>query len=194
MLFLNSYDVTERILKRLGVSLDLILRFDGGEHFNSSCSSLEPHALLEMIGRLSDMGFEFIGGWTDRGVNKLVDVYRNVRGWLASEREGVGFNNLYALYLRKVRPPSGILVLTSQVLIFIPGVIDPWEAFFIKLTGIPQSEKLRVEEQSGHHGLKWYGEPSHPILYRRAKPSADNAQEFVEDVLSFLEEAGYPEI
>ena len=42
--------------------------------------------------------------------------------------------------------------------------------------------------------LKWYGEPSQPILYRQCKLDADNVQRFMEDVLNFFKEVGHAEI
>jgi hypothetical protein len=44
---------------------------------------------------------------------------------------------------------------------------------------------------ASEHGLKWWGKPAHPILYRYCRPSLENAKSFWLDTLEFLEEVGY---
>ena len=47
--------------------------------FNRDSSVIDPSALIEMIDELLRLGYEFIGGFTDRGMGKMVNTYVNVR-------------------------------------------------------------------------------------------------------------------
>ena len=79
MLYLNTYEVVEKILKRLEKpSEDLLevkgwclLRFSGG-NFDKDSSILDPQSFIGIVDGLKPLGFEFLGGYTDRGIPKLV--------------------------------------------------------------------------------------------------------------------------
>ena len=68
------------------------MRFDDEEIFNRDDSAIEPSTLVEMIDELLRLGYEFIGGFTDRGMARMVNVYVNVKEWLSKQREKVGFS------------------------------------------------------------------------------------------------------
>jgi hypothetical protein len=87
MLYLNAYDVADKILKRLrkafrrtfeGMMSSEILWRD----FDKDSSILDPKSFIGIVNGLKTLGFEFLGGYTDRGISKLVDVYSSVKGWL----------------------------------------------------------------------------------------------------------------
>jgi hypothetical protein len=59
---------------------------------------------------------------------------------------------------------------------------------------VPEEEKERVDELALKHGLQWWGEPVHPILYRNCKLSLENAKMFWLDTLAFLKETRYSKI
>jgi|GEM_PF-4727808 len=80
MLCLNTYDVVERILKRLKVRAWCLLRFDEGKTFNASSSALDPQDFIGIVDGLKGFSFEFLGGFTNRGVHKFVNAYANVKG------------------------------------------------------------------------------------------------------------------
>ncbi len=95
-------NIIDEIKKRLKVKdkSRTILRFHEEKYFDSE-SAIEPSALIEFIEFLN--GFqqlEFLGGWTERGTTKLVNVYKNLKEYLAGEREKTGFVNLYTIFFR----------------------------------------------------------------------------------------------
>ena len=196
MLYLNTYEVVEKILKRLEKpSEDLLevkgwclLRFSGG-NFDKDSSILDPQSFIGIVDGLKPLGFEFLGGYTDRGISKLVDVYSSVRGWLNGV--SVSFTNLYWVFLYRSEPPSGLLVLTPRCLVFIPGVNRPDEYMLFRIVGISGSRKREIDEIALNHKLRWWGEPEHPILYRSCNPNLRNTKSFWLDTLAFLEEAHY---
>jgi hypothetical protein len=189
MLYLNAYDVVDKILKRLrkpsGEPLKgwCLLRFGGG--FDKDSSILDPKSFIGIVDGLKTLGFEFLGGYTDRGISKLVDVYSSVKGWLNGV--SVSFTNLYWAFLCRDEDPSGLLILTPRCLFFIPGIGRPDEYMLFRIVGASG----RIDEIALNHGLKWWGEPEHPILYRSCEPSLENARRFWMDTLAFLEEANH---
>jgi hypothetical protein len=194
MLYLNAYDVVDKILKRLskpsGEPLKgwCLLRFCGGD-FDKDSSILDPQSFIGIVDGLKLLGFEFLGGYTDRGISKLVDVYSSVKGWLNGV--SVSFTNLYWAFLCRDEPPSGLFVLTPKCLVFIPGVGRPDEFMLFRIVGTSRRKKKEIDEIALNHGLKWWGEPEHPILYRFCELSLGNAKSFWMDTLEFLEEANY---
>jgi hypothetical protein len=194
MLCLNTYDVVERILKKLKVQAWCLLRFDEGKTFNAGSSALGPQDFIGVVDELRGFGFEFLGGFTDRGVCKLVNAYANVKEWLNEGREALGFINLYWVFLYRDEPPSGLLVLTPECLVFVQGVSEPSEDMWLRLTGVPRDEEERMDELALKHELKWWGDPAHPILYRPCKPNVENAKRFWLDTLTLLKEAHHSRI
>jgi len=194
MLCLNTYDVVERILKKLKVQAWCLLRFDEGKTFNAGSSALGPQDFIGIVDELRGFGFEFLGGFTDRGVCKLVNAYANVKEWLNEGREALGFINLYWVFLCRDEPPSGLLVLTPECLVFVQGVSEPSEDMWLRLTGVPRDEEERMDELALKHELKWWGDPAHPILYRPCKPNVENAKRFWLDTLTLLKEAHHSRI
>jgi len=110
----------------------------------------------------------------------------NVRRWV--------FLNLYAVFLYRCLPPSGVLMIDESILAYFPSIMSPHEALPIKMVGIPEKEKQKINEICKLHKLEWCGEPSSPILYRKCSPSVENIKRFHADILKFFEEAGYAEI
>jgi len=160
-----------------------LLSFDGGV--------LEPQSFIGIVDGLKGLGFEFLGGNTERGFYKIVDVYDSVEEWIRGEREDLGFINLYWMFFRRDEPPSGLLVLTPECIVFMPGFNRPDDCMWFRLVCVSRKEREEVNEVTSEHGLKWWGEPAHPILYRHCKPSLENAKSFWLDTLEFLEEVGY---
>jgi len=193
VLYLNAYEIIGRILKKLRVEYWCLLRFDDGRNFNSKSSVMDLNRFLNLVDSILNLGFEFLGGHTDKGVSKRVNVYENLKNWLSGKREHVGFCNLYDVFF-KVTSPSGILILNPECLIFIVGMSDPSEHISIQLTGISKSEKLWIKELSSKYKLEWFGEPKHPIFYRKCKLSVENVKKFCSDIFNLLEEAGYSEV
>jgi len=194
MLFLTPYDIIARLRKRLKLTQRNLLRFDDEKIFNKDDSVIEPTALVEMIDELLHLGYEFIGGFTDKGMAKIVNAYVNVKEWLSKQREKVGFRNLYAVFLYRCLPPSGVLMLNESILAYFPGIMSPHEALPIKVVGISREEKLKINEVCKRHKLEWCGNPSSPVLYRICNPSVENIKKFHTDILKFFEEAGCAEI
>jgi hypothetical protein len=194
MLCLNAYHVVERILKGLKVQAWCLLRFDEGKIFDVGSSALEPQNFLGVVEGLTGFGFNFLGGYTDRGVYKLVNTYDNVKSWLKGERGALGFINLYWTFMHRIEPPSGLLVLTPECLIFLHGVSEPYEEMWFRLVGVPEEERERVDELALKYGLRWWGEPAHPILYRNCKLNLENAKMFWLDTLAFLKEVHHSKI
>jgi len=194
MLFLTTYDIIARLRKKLKLTQRTLLRFDDEKNFNKDDSVIDPSTLIEMIDELLRLGYEFIGGFTDRGQGKMVNAYINVNEWLSKQRKKAGFRNLYAVFLYRSSSPSGVLMLDESILAYFPGIMNPHEVLLIKVTGIPKKEKQKMNETCKHHGLGWYGEPSSPVLYRACNPSVENIKKFHIDILNFFKEAGYAEI
>jgi hypothetical protein len=194
MLYLDSFEILDRILKKVGARQWCLLRFDDGAAFDPRSSATTPDALLRTLDHAQRRGFEVVGGSTDRGRDKLVDVYDKVRGWLEKKRERVGFKNLYDVFLARREPPSGLLILNPNCLVFVPGVRDPRDQLIIKLTGVPKSKKEMMERTCAKHQLKYIGDPDHPILYRADAVSAESLEKFVSAILAFFEEVGYANI
>jgi hypothetical protein len=194
MLYLNTYDVVERILKKLKAQSWCLLRFDEGKTFDVDSSAIRPEDFISIVDGLRDLGFEFLGGYTDRGVYKLVNAYTNVKGWLDGERTTLGFNNLYWAFMYRDEPPSGLLVLTPECLVFVQGVSQPSEEMMLRLVGVPEDETRRMDGLASKHELKWWGDPAHPILYRPCKLNVENAKRFWLDTLALLKEAHHSRI
>jgi hypothetical protein len=194
MLCLNTYDVVGRILKRLKVRASCLLRFDEGKTFNADSSVLRPRDFIDIVDELRGFGFEFLGGYTDRGICKLVNAYTNVKEWLDEGREALGFINLYWIFLYRDEPPSGLLILTPECLVFVQGVSEPGENMWLRLVGVPKDEEKRMDELASKHELRWWGDPAHPILYRPCRLSLENAKKFWLDTFALLKEAHYSRI
>lgn len=189
-------NIIDEIRERLKVKdkSRIILRFHEEKYFDSE-SAIEPSALIEFIGFLN--GFqqlEFLGGWTERGTTKLVNVYENLKEYLAGEREKAGFVNLYTIFFRRKEPPSGILAISPEILVFIPALQEPSEPIFLKFVGFSHSEKQRIKTLATQYRLGFYGEPDRPILYRESGFDIKDVKEFMVDVLRFCEDAVYAEI
>jgi hypothetical protein len=194
MLYLNTYDVVERILKKLKAQSWCLLRFDEGKTFDVDSSSIRPEDFISIVDGLRDLGFEFLGSYTDRGVYKLVNAYTNVKEWLDGERTTLGFNNLYWAFMYRDEPPSGLLVLTPECLVFVQGISQPSEEMMLRLVGVPEDETRRMDELASKHELRWWGDPAHPILYRPCKLNVENAKRFWLDTLALLKEAHHSRI
>jgi hypothetical protein len=194
MLYLNTYDVVERILKKLKARSWCLLRFDEGKTFDASSSAIRPEDFISIVDGLRDLGFEFLGSYTDRGVYKLVNAYTNVKEWLDGERTTLGFNNLYWAFMYRDEPPSGLLVLTPECLVFVQGISQPSEEMMLRLVGVPEDETRRMDELASKHELRWWGDPAHPILYRPCKLNVENAKRFWLDTLALLKEAHHSRI
>jgi hypothetical protein len=193
MLYPDSFEILDRILKKVGARQWCLLRFDDGATFDPRSSATTPSALLRTLDHAQRLGFDVVGGHTERGSSKLlVGVYDEVKGWLEGGR--VGFRNLYDVFLARREPPSGLLILNPNCLVFVPGVRDPRDQPLIKFTGVPKSEKEMTERTCARHQLKYIGEPDHPILYRADAVSAESLEKFVSAVLAFFEEVGYANI
>jgi hypothetical protein len=191
---MNTYEVVERILKELKARAWCILRFDEGRAYNANSSALEPQNLIDVVDGLTGFGFESLGGYTDRGVDKLVNAYDNVKEWLNGARGALGFKNLYWIFLYRGEPPSGLLVLTPECLFFVHGIGEPGEGMWFRLVGVPEEDKEGADRLALKHGLRWWGEPAHPILYRPCKLNLENAKGFWLDALAFLKEAHHSRI
>ncbi|MEM0095682.1 MAG: hypothetical protein QW660_03505 [Candidatus Bathyarchaeia archaeon] len=145
MMFLNAYEVIDRILERnseLKVKW-CILRFDEGCMFNAEISAVNPETFVRIIDELLSLGFRFVGGHTNRGVNKVVDVYGSVKAYVLNGSK-VNFKNFYSAFLHRVDSPSGLLVLGPEYAIFIPTIKEPLETIRLGVVEIAKDEKQRI--------------------------------------------------
>jgi len=165
MLCLDTYEVVNRILKMLKVQSWSLLRFDEGRNFNATLSIWRPHDLIDVVDDFARTGLEFLGGYTDRGLYKLVNAYANIKGWLNGERVTLGFSNLYWVFFVRMEPPSGLLVLTPECLVFVQGINEPNEEIWLGLADVPKDEKIMLNELALKHRLRWWGDQANPILY-----------------------------
>ena len=115
MLCLDTYEVVNRILKMLKVQSWSLLRFDEGRNFNATLSIWRPHDLIDVVDDFARTGLEFLGGYTDRGLYKLVNAYANIKGWLNGERVTLGFSNLYWVFFVRMEPPLAYSCLHPNV-------------------------------------------------------------------------------
>ena len=141
MIALTWDRILDRISKKTKIENCTLLRFNKGKEFSPSDSTIEPRKLIEIIESLEKLGPKFLGGYTDRGVCKLVNVYENVKEWMRKAREDVGFCNLYGIFFETEKPIFGLLMLYQKLAIFIP-TID--YSLPIRITCIPKQEKERV--------------------------------------------------
>jgi hypothetical protein len=91
-------------------------------------------------------------------------------------------------------PPSGLLVLTPECLVFVQGVSEPSEEMMLRLVGVPEDETRRMDGLASKHELRWWGDPAHPILYRPCKLNVENTKRFWLDTLALLKGAHHSRI
>jgi len=194
MLALDAYEILSRLSKRYkGWRYGVLLRFED-ERFEKEVSILDPKGYLKLVQAITAQGFRDLGGWTDRGLYKLVKASERVAEWLKGVRERVGFRNLYAVFFYKPEPPSGLLVLAPSGFVFIPGVTHPKDTIWMDYTSQPESRKKRLKEMAERHGLIWWGSVTQPVVIRACRLDEEQALTFITDTISFFEETGYAEI
>ena len=194
----------ERKIKPWEAKAWTLLDFPGRRSFDASASATTPENFISIVDTilsredflpLDDFKHKAV---TERGEKPITvyTAYHRVKEWLEREAE-VTFSNLYYVFLVKYQSPSGILCVGRYAyLIFMPGLTDYNDTLWIGFTSVSPEEKRRIRELSRLHGLKFWGEPSQPVLYRRVEPpiDAEACEKFVQDVIKFFEDAGYPEV
>ena len=90
-------------------------------------SALEPQNFLGVVEGLTGFGFNFLGGYTDRGVYKLVNTYNNVKSWLKGEKGALGFINLF--HIRHILLKSSIIknINTIEMKMVMSGNGNLWK-------------------------------------------------------------------
>ncbi len=63
MIFLTSYDIIDRLRKKLKIEYGILLRYDSEKTFNKGESAIDPSTFIKIISELSSLGYGFIGGF-----------------------------------------------------------------------------------------------------------------------------------
>jgi hypothetical protein len=194
MIFLNSYEIVDRILKTSKKEEGCLLRFDENKTFNKQLSTFTPSSFVSLVDRVLASGLELLGGHTDVGISKMINVKEQVNAWLSRSREAVGFKNLYSIFFLKVKPPRGLFNLFSSGLVFVPGVYDPLEKIAVDFTAQPKKRKEKLTNISAKYNLRWYGDVTQPVVFRFSTLSENSFEQFAKDLDKFFEEVDFAEV
>ena len=164
---LTGFEIEGKLLKTYS-GPSFLLRFESEyeNDFNPDKSIVTPGEFIKLIDELSEIGLEFIGCLTDRGVSKLINAYINIINSRKGIRETLGFKNIYSIYFYNRYEPSGLIVLNTSHLIFIPGIDHPRRTLMIEITEPSEDERYHLTKLCRKYGLRWAGDPRYPILYR----------------------------
>ena len=164
---LTGFEIEGKLLKTYS-GPSFLLRFESEyeNDFNPDKSIVTPGEFIKLIDELSEIGLEFIGCLTDRGVSRLINAYTNIINSRKGIRETLGFKNIYSVYFYNRYEPSGLIVLNTSLLIFIPGIDHPRRTLMIEITEPSEDERYHLTKLCRKYGLRWAGDPRYPILYR----------------------------
>jgi len=197
-IILDGYKIIDRIENRYSKNSDIwcLLRFEDKIRFLHDPSLFkDPSNFLDFMEKATTLGLKFLGGYTDKGVYSFVRVDISIRDFILGKRENTGFVNLYWVYFYKPNFPSGILALTTERFVFIPGLANVRDEIFVDYINQPNTKKQKLSASCKKYNLKWWGDVSSPVVLREHKKDVINElNPFIDEVENFFNEIGYANI
>ena len=167
---------------------------EGNSLFDAESSLLSTDEILNLAKRIASLGLKSLGGWTDKGVSKLVNVESQLEEWTKRLRGKVDFINVYGIFFFKSTSPSGLLAILPSGFYFFSGIVEPSERTLVDFTDQPASRKSKLTEVSKMYDLKWWGDIRNPVLFRHNALKSEKIEAFLEDLGQFFSEVGFAEL